>query len=367
MQSKLTANLSKFALRPSVKEVRDTHILYLARHATDMSPEQVKRHGYSVTADAIILKTLRDIGFKVTAQSELEALFDRLDFDFIFSSNPQTAFEGHELLYAAIAAYRGIPFIGAPAPFRALAEDKILGKHVAASIGLEVAEHHLIDPARPEMADFSLPGRWIIKPRGGYDSISVILVDDEAAWRDAIKEAANPRHEGRKFFAEAFIPGLNFTVPVIEGFPPQSFAVFEERGRKGDNILDQAGKTGHAPTYSAEPYFGPGAEEASAAAAIAPFDYGRFDFRYDPDAKRLVFLEVNIVCAMGPATVLARAAALRGINYPSLVGHLVTQSLRHQRRRTASKASLPGLKVDAPASLQDQIHSLIQDRLPRRR
>jgi hypothetical protein len=59
MQSKSAASISKFVLRPSVEELRDTHIFYLARHATDMSPEQVKRHGYSVTADATILKTLR--------------------------------------------------------------------------------------------------------------------------------------------------------------------------------------------------------------------------------------------------------------------------------------------------------------------
>jgi hypothetical protein len=33
----------------------------------------------------------------------------------------------------------------------------------------------------------------------------------------------------------------------------------------------------------------------------------------------------------GPATVVARAAELCGIDYPSLVGHLVTRRLRRQR------------------------------------
>jgi D-alanine-D-alanine ligase len=67
------------------------------------------------------------------------------------------------------------------------------------------------------------------------------------------------------------------------------------------------------------------------AAALSPFDDARFDFRYDPDAERLVYLEGNIVCSLGPATVVARAAKLGGIDYPSLIGHLVARSLRRQR------------------------------------
>ena len=304
----------------------------------------------------------------MTPKSGIEALLEPLDCDFIFALNPQTFHEGHELLYAAIAAFRRIPFIGASAPMRALAEDKVLGKHVAASAGLDVVEHHLINPSRPEMAGFSAPGRWIVKPRGGCDSVSVILVEGEAAWRDTLAELADPRHEGREFIAEPFVPGLNLTVPVIEGFPAQTFAVFEERGRAGDNVLDQSGKIGRTADYAAEPYFGPGAAEASAAAArmaeaISPFDYARFDFRYDPDANRLVYLEANVVCSMGPATVVARAAEREGIDYLSLVGHLVTHSLRRQRARPQPQASLPGLKLGGPASLQAQIQSLMQSRV----
>ena len=336
MQRAQSTDLSEFVLRPSPDEVRCTHILFHARHATDSSPERRQRYGYPVVEHAVILKTLRDLGFKVTAGSDPEDLLGPLDCDFIFTMHTQASYEGHELFAPVLAAFRGIPFIGAPAPIRAIAEDKVLGKHVAASIGLEVSEHHLINPLRLDTADFWLPGRWIIKPRGGCDSVAVALVEGQPAWRDALAAAADPRHEGRGFIAEAFVPGLNLTVPVIEGLPARSLAVFEEHGRKGDNILDQAGKIGHSGDYSAEPYFGPGAEQASAAAArmaaaLSPFDYARFDFRYDPNAERLVFLEGNIVCSLGPATVVARAAELCGIDYPSLVGHLVTRSLRRQR------------------------------------
>jgi D-alanine-D-alanine ligase len=336
MQRAPSIDLRESILRPSPEEVHGTHILFHARHATDSSPERHKLYGYPVIEHAVILETLRGLGFKVTAGSDPQDLLDPLDYDFIFTMHTQASFEGHELFAGALAAFRGIPFLGAPAPIRAIAEDKVLGKHVAASIGLDVAEHHLISPLRPGMADFSLPGRWIVKPRGGCDSVAVTLVEGQPAWRDALAAAANPKNEGRDFIAEAFVPGINLTVPVIEGLPAQSLAVFEEHGREGDNILDQAGKIGKSASYSSEPYFGPGAEQASAAAArmaaaLSPFDYARFDFRYDPDAGRLVFLEGNVVCSLGPATVVARAAGLGGIDYPSLIGHLVTRSLRRQR------------------------------------
>ena len=341
MQRKLPSDSNEFLLRPSPQELRDTHVLFHAQHAVDSSPERRKRYGYPVIEHATILEALRYLGFKVTPESDPEALLGPLDYDFIFSKHmQQSTYEGHELLSAAIAAFRGIPCIGPPAPIRGVTEDKVLGKFIAAAAGLEVVEHHLIDPLRPGMADFSLPGRWIVKPRDGCLSMHVMLVDGEAGWRDALVELANPVHGGRQFMAEPFVPGLNLTVPVIEGFPTQGFAVFQEKGRPGDNVLEPGGKVGHTSHYLSEPYDGPGAAETSAAAArmaaaITPFDYGRFDFRFDPETNRLVFLEANIVSAMGPATVVARAAEIEGIDYPSLVGHLVTHSLRRQRRAPA--------------------------------
>ena len=286
----------------------------------------------------MILKGLRHLGFKVTPESKPAVLLGPLDYDYIFAMHLKSSYDGHELLGAAIAAQRGIPFMGAPAPIRAMAEDKVLGKHVAASIGLDVVEHHLIDPLRPETTEFLPPGRWVVKPRGGCDSIAIMLVEGEVAWRDVFVEIADPKYEGRQFIAERFVPGLNLTVPVIEGFPTRSFDVFLEKGRPSDNILDHASKIGQTPGYESDPYFGPGSMEASAAAAkmaaaIAPFDYARFDFRFDPESNRLVYLEANIVCALAPAAVVARAAEDKGITYPSLIGHIVTHSLRRQASR----------------------------------
>lgn len=330
-------DLTKYILRPTPEEIRNTHVLFHTKYATDLTEERRKQVGQTVFYHWHILKNLRNIGLRVTPGSDPEMLFRGLDFDYIYFTQIEGMFHGHELLIPCIAAYRGIPFLGPSAPVRALSEDKVLGKMFAASVGVGVAEHRLIDPLSPGMRDFSLPGRWVLKPRNGVMSEHVTFIDGSASWRAALEMAAHPRHAGREFIAEEFVPGLNLSVPVIEGFPQQSFPVFVEHGEALNNILTEAGKEGQSADYGSEPYFGPGAAQASAAAAqlaaaITSFDYARFDFRFDPEQGRLVFLEVNMNCAMGPGSVVMRAAGLRGIEYPSLVAHVFTHSLRRQAR-----------------------------------
>ncbi|MBV9997070.1 MAG: hypothetical protein JO127_17845 [Caulobacteraceae bacterium] len=330
------ADLSQHVLRPTAQEIGDTRILFFGPNAADTSDEQIRLHGYRVAIQAALIQTLRRIGFEVTAASDPEILFGPLDYDYLFAFTVMAPFEGHELLAPAIAAYRGIPSLGGPATLRPFSEDKVLGKVLAASLGVGVAEHRVVSPLSPGASELRLPGRWILKTRGGTMSEDLALVEDEAGWRSALAQAADPKHEGRDFIAEEFVPGLNLSVPVIEGFPPQSLPVFIERGDPRNNILTLGGKDGKNAEYASEPYDGPGAAEAAAAtaklaAALTPLDYARFDFRYDPERNRLAFLEVNLVCALGPANVVPKAAALCGVDYPSLIGHIVTRSLRRQR------------------------------------
>ena len=330
------SDLSTYILRPSPNEIRGTHVLFHTKHATELTQERTKRYGYTVVYHGAILKTLRSIGLRVTAGSDPEMLLRDLDFDYIYFTQIDEPFQGHELLIPCIAAYREIPFLGPPAPMRALSEDKILGKALATSVGVDVAKHVVINPILPGSSNLSMPGRWVLKPRNGVMSEHLTFIESETSWHAALAGVADPRHSNREFIAEEFVPGLNLTVPVIEGFPLDGFPVFVERGEPRNNILTESGKEGRSPDYASEPYFGPGAAMASAAAAllaaaISPFDYARFDFRFDPERNRLVFLEVNMNCAMGPAAVVARAAALRGIDYQSLVGHIFVHSLRRQQ------------------------------------
>jgi D-alanine-D-alanine ligase len=334
-------DLTPHVLRPSPAEVRDTRVLFYTRYATDLSEAQIMKFGYTVFYHKAVCDSLRGLGLDVTPASDPERMLQDLDFEFIYFTQIDGAFQGHEVLIPAIAGFRGIPFLGPPAPMRALSEDKVLGKAMAASLGVEVAKHHVIDPQRPSALRSFPPGQWVLKPRTGVMSRDITFVEGEAGWRTALAKAAAPRHLGREFIAEAYVPGLNLSAPVVEGFPAGSLPVFVEQGEARRNILTTTGKEGKSLDYAAEPYTGPGAAEASRAAAklaaaMAPLDYARFDFRFEPVANRLVFLEVNMNCAMGPDSVVARAAAMGGVEYPDLVGHVFTHSLRRQRRGKGS-------------------------------
>jgi D-alanine-D-alanine ligase len=195
----------------------------------------------------------------------------------------------------------------------------------------------LIDPKNPSISSTYPGGRWVLKPRCGVMSETLDVVDDAPSWRRAIGRAMHPMHGGQEFLAEEFIPGLNLAAPVIDGFPPNSFTAFLERGEKTHNILTKSGKEGTTADYGSEPYSGPGAAEATAAAAklaaaLGPLDFARFDFRFEPVSNRLVFLEVNINCAIGPLSVAGQAAALRGVDHLTLMRHIIAHSLRHQRK-----------------------------------
>jgi D-alanine-D-alanine ligase len=327
--------LARYVLRPTTNEIRSTHVLFHTKHATDLTDERRRRFGYTVVYHAAILEALQKLGLKVTPSSDPDTLLQNMDIDFIWFTQIEEPFLGHELFVPCLAAYSGVSFLGPAAPVRALSEDKVLGKALAASLGIDVAEHRVVKPFSREIAELSLPGRWILKPRTGVMSEHLSLLEDDASWRQALNDAANPRHAGRDFIVEEFVPGLNLTVPVIEGFPPQAFPVFIEKGEPANNILTEAGKEGQSRDYASEPYSGPGAAEASEAAtrfaaAISPFDYARFDFRFDPQQGRLVFLEVNMNCAMGPAAVVTRAAGMRGVDFQTLVGHVFAHSVRRQ-------------------------------------
>src|SRR5665213_1584035 len=175
-------NLIRHILRPSPDELRETHVLFHTKHATQLTQERTDRYGYTVVYHAAIFNTLRNIGLRVTAGSEPEMLFRALEFDYIYFTQVDLPFQGHELLIPCIAAYREIPFLGPSAPMRALSEDKILGKALATSVGVDVAKHVVINPILPGSSNLSMPGRWVVKPRNGVMSEHITFIESEGRW-----------------------------------------------------------------------------------------------------------------------------------------------------------------------------------------
>lgn len=158
--------ISQCLLKPTPEEIAGTHVLFLARHALDSSPERRAKFGYHVVYHAILLNALRSLGFRVTPASEHAVLFGPLDFDFLYAIHSHAIFDGHELLTPADCrlSWRALP--RSVRATRAISEDKVLAKQVAVSAGLDVAGHQIINPGDVDRNGFRLAGSWILKPRG---------------------------------------------------------------------------------------------------------------------------------------------------------------------------------------------------------
>ena len=61
-----------------------------------------------------------------------------------------------------------------------------------------------------------------------------------------------------------------------------------------------------------------------------PFDYGRFEFRYDPATGDFRFMEVNLSCNLWSKKTISRSARTLGVNHARLVETILAHSLLRQ-------------------------------------
>lgn len=61
-----------------------------------------------------------------------------------------------------------------------------------------------------------------------------------------------------------------------------------------------------------------------------PFDYGRFEYRYDPVTGALLFMEVNLSCNLWSRKTISRSAAMLGVTHAALVETIIAHSLERQ-------------------------------------
>ena len=71
-----------------------------------------------------------------------------------------------------------------------------------------------------------------------------------------------------------------------------------------------------------------------------PFDYGRFEFRYDPEFDALLFMEVNLSCNLWSQKTISRSAATIGVDHATLVESIVAHSLGRQGLLRANRLEL---------------------------
>lgn len=243
-------------------------------------------------------------------------------------------------LAPAVMEHAGLAFTGSSATAIATTTDKRLTKHLIAAAGLPV-------PAEPDDPDAPSDALFIVKSLTedasyGIDHKSVVA-------RDAVAAEIEARAErfGGHWFAEAYIPGREFNLSVLEDAAgtarvlPIAEIDFAGYGDDRPRIVDYEAKwSPDSFAYNNTPrrFLGQGEDAALAKdmerIALAAFrllglaGYARIDFRVDP-AGRPYVLEANANPCLSRDAGFAAAAHQAGIAYDDLIAIIIAAARRH--------------------------------------
>lgn len=242
-------------------------------------------------------------------------------------------------LPAAVLESLGIAFTGAPATALALTTDKIAAKRLMREAGLPTAEW-CEDPA------FADPERlWIVKAVDEDASLGLDAGAVVPGFAVAARMACMRARWGGRWFAEAFIEGREFNVPLLEG--PNGVAVmpigeidFSDYPRDRPAIVDYDAKwrPGSLTWETTPRIFTPRPEDGALRAELAGLarrcwdlfglrGYARVDFRVDSQGRPWI-LEANANPCLSADAGFIAALEEAGLDQREAVARILGLALR---------------------------------------
>jgi len=279
-----------------------------------------KERDVSLRSGAAVAKALRAAGARVeeidvtTANIALPSSLD-LAFNIIHGTF------GEDGQLQSILHDRGIPYTGEGIEGSRTAFDKILSKEAFDRAGVPTSKWEKI--RKGETPSFPLP--YVVKaPRQG-SSVGVHIIRDAAALAAALEDCFQ---YGDEVLIESFFAGRELTVGILGG---EALPVVEIVPRDGFYDYD------HKYTNGASEYFVPApltdAESSSvqstacaAHRALGLEVYSRVDILLAADGSMSV-LEINTIPGMTELSLLPKAAAVAGLDFPTLCEEIAGLSL----------------------------------------
>jgi D-alanine-D-alanine ligase len=321
-------------------------VMLLAKHAgKDGKPDA--EDGNHAVYHHELKTTLEEIGLNVVTAGSYDALSERPDVDFVIPLLNRGGFVHSEMLAPLQLTRHGVPFLGASPIIRGLTDNKHLTKLVARARGVATAEWKFyrrndgpIDPP-----DF-VAERLIVKPNASSASWGIGLFDN---WNEAVAQVRWLHERGHDAIVEEWLPLIDIGVPVIGGtlgrpwiLPPMIYSPEDPFA-----LRSYEEKRGLVPTEQLDPL--QRVEDLQLVARLEtaieplleefwPFDYGRFEFRFDPATGALSFMEVNLSCNLWSKKTISRSAQTFGLSHRDVVETIVAHSLGRQRLMPAARA-----------------------------
>ncbi|MEK7641363.1 MAG: D-alanine--D-alanine ligase [Patescibacteria group bacterium] len=241
----------------------------------------------------------------------------------------------------AILAAHGIPFTGSDALGSAVGMNKILSKKAFASHGIkspywkEISSDEVRQDsdrvARELFASFILPA--VIKPVSSGSSVGVSVVRSFAELTPALVSAAE---HGDVILVEEFIPGIEATCGVIEGFRGHGLYVLppvEIRPHSGffDYEAKYQGKSHEIVPATFAESIKKSLEELAGKVhhALGLRHYSRSDFIIHP-RRGIYVLEVNTLPGLTNESLMPKSLRAVGSDTHELIDHLIKLAMKHK-------------------------------------
>ena len=219
----------------------------------------------------------------------------------------------------------GVPYTGCGPEASRLAFDKVLTKQCCIENGIPTARFVVVDSAATPW-----PRGWqppvVVKPVRQGSSVGLQFVDRVADWSAALTESL--RYDERVLVEEK-ISGRETTVGILAGEP---LPVVEVRPKQGSYDYRNKYTAGNTEYFCPAPFDAATTARIQAAAlsafrAIGGRDYARVDVMVREDGGPVV-LEVNTLPGMTETSLLPKAAAAAGLDYPALCQRMVELAMK---------------------------------------
>ena len=311
-------------------------LLFLAKHAlAGGRPDAVD--GTHAVYHHEMLETLKGIGLWVKAANSFDALYDAPDADFVFPLLNRAGFLNSEMLAPLLLTRRAMPYLGAAPILRGLSDDKHLMKTVARARGVPVTDWEIYRRGQgPVERPAFAAERLVVKPNASSASWGVKIVDD---WDRAREHAEGILAEGHDVILEPYAPLVDIAVPVVGSDGPWVLPAMGYFPKVAGMPRSYEEKRGLVETADedpleivSDPELGPRLEAHTRALLpeLWPFDYGRFEYRYDPATGDIRFMEVNLSCNLWSKKTISRSARSLGVSHSELVETIVAHSMLRQ-------------------------------------
>jgi len=270
----------------------------------------------SLQSGRAVAAGLREAGYAVTES-------DVVSSDFIVPEDVEAVFIalhgtfGEDGGAQARLEELGIPYVGAGVEASRIAFDKCLTETYLREAGVPVPESEVL--RHGEERTLALP--LAVKPPRQGSSVGCHLVFEEAGWEAAFADALQYDQE---ILVQRFIPGREFTVGIVDNELLPVVEIVTAEGWYDYTAKYEVDTTRYVVPAELD---GKKASEMQAVAlktfkALDCRGFGRVDFRMTPEGELFV-LELNTIPGFTAHSLLPKAAAAAGIDFPSLCDRII--------------------------------------------